>query len=271
MKKKIVCLFLTICLLFCFVSLSVFAEESVKEIRSADDFKELLKSGGNGILINSLILSQEDIYIRARSTVRLELGTNILVLDKCQFQISGEFIVSSSDPCCPGMLHFTGNKVAKAFLLSGKLILDHVNLTAGNIEGGGSIYPFCCHARFESFDGNVIAFNDLAYEYGNPHCLDPEIFTEVFENKNLVPIQTENAKALKWLDENYKEVSTWVDDGQNHSYRPVWDFSGSPGVSMTASVFGSGNLWPVFTALFAGGAIVFAVLYLKEKRKTQEE
>lgn len=271
MKKKLICLLLSFCFLFCFGSLSAFAEESVTEIRSADDFKALLRNGGNGILINSLILSEEDISIRAHGTVHLELGTNILSLDKCQFQIAGEFIVSCSEPRCPGMLHFTGNKEAESFRLSGKLILNHVNLTAGIIEGTGTIYPFSCHASFESFDGNIIAFNDLAFEYGNPHCLDPEIFTEVFENKNLIPIQTNNAKAEKWLDENHKEVTTWTDDGQSHYYRPVWDFSDSPVSVMTASEFGNSNLWPLFTTLFAGGTIVFAILYLKEKKKKHEK
>lgn len=270
MKKKIISAAALILILCSFCTTPVHAEADVREIGTIEDLKELFEKGGSGILTNDLYVSEEELRISAYTVVDLEVGSYPLILDQCHLNISGTLSVTSRNEIRPGEIHFTQNVERESFFVKGSLILDHVRLYAGIIEGGGTIYSFSGGVRKDSFNGNVIGFNDYAYELGYPHSFGPELFAGIFETGKLVRIETTTYKAEEWVDETTGTVVTvWKNDGKDHSYRPIWKSPDSVVSALAGTYLGNGTLWPAFTFLFAGVAAVFAILLWKEKKKNR--
>lgn len=270
MKKKIISVAALILILCSFCTTPIHAEADVKEIGTMEDLKDLFKKGGSGVLTNDLYVSEEELRISAYTVVDLEVGSCSLILDQCYLNISGTLSVTSRNEMRPGEIYFTRNAERESFFVKGSLILDHVKLCAGIIEGGGTIYSFSGGVRKDSFNGNVIGFNNYAYELGYPHSFGPELFTEIFETGNLVRIETPTYKAEEWVDETTDTVvAVWENDGKDHSYRPIWESLDPDAPALTGTSLGNDTLWPVFTFLFAGVAAVFAILLWKEKKKNR--
>lgn len=270
MKKRIISVAALILILCSFCTTPVHAEADVKEIGTIEDLKDLFGKGGSGILTNDLYVSEEELRISAYTVVDLEVGSYPLILDQCHVNISGTLSVTSRNEIRPGEIHFTQNVERESFFVKGSLILDHVRLHAGIIEGGGTIYSFSGGVRKDSFNGNVISFNDYACEQGYPHSFGPELFTGIFETGNLVRIETPTYKAEEWVDETTDTVVVvWENDGKDHSYRPIWESLDPVAPALTGTSLGNDTLWPIFTFLFAGVAAVFAILLWKEKKKNR--
>ncbi len=243
------------------VSLTASAEEQVKELNTVEDLQQLFLEGGAGRITGYIDARDQSLEIRNNKTVKIYTGNTDLIFSADRVSIAGELILVGEEKGKPGCLQFVGPEEREDVTVRGRLILDKVDLFANRIAGGGYIYCNCGSVRVKNISCNCITFMPSAYAQGLSQRISSDQFMEMVESGKLMDVTCPEYAFQCWINENH-EVVTEMDTEGVHSYHPIWKAESG----IAASSFGEGSIWKILTAIFAVTTVMFAALYLRNRK-----